>query len=513
MPAAAQVPASGPEILNNESVVKMVAGKVSRDLILSKIQSTQSNFDISAPGIIGLYQNKVSAEIIKSMMASPSSSRMAAEEVLDNGGVILMVTARLPQDLILAKIKNSRAGYDLTAAGLVTLNQNKVRDDVVKAMMASSASPVVATPAQKASTTSASTKQLPLAPIEKNPTKSSANPAGTSGSSVPQRAVQSGGSRPAILPTAYGWYALRGTKLSELPVRRVETLIGLSPVGSPNRGIAVDGIRGETSLRLDANDLQFIVFEKNVPASGIELARLGLQEDLQAGQFNDFKTRPEFFRSLYGKESTDRVQVNLWRPQTDEPLRVEPVPGTPDQYVLSPEGPIKPGRYALFVKGSLHGLNSIFATELPRVERAFYFMVEDRAASLNRTPLDSILENVTDSKYFDMATRSYSASATVVWSAIQKALGEDKETIKSSNNELGIILTQSVHTGVFPKLFQYYIWLDQSSPQAPSVHVKLMRYGRDVKTLRYSLREPAGLTKKAADAFLERVQSAIVRGG
>jgi hypothetical protein len=128
------------EVLTNDSVVQMVVGKVPKDLILAKIQSTSSAFDTTADALVALHKSKVPAEAIKIMMMKASSGK-GSREVLTNDAVVNMVTNQFPRDLIVAKIQSTKPGFDLTAAGLVSLNQSKVPQNVVKAMMAATASP------------------------------------------------------------------------------------------------------------------------------------------------------------------------------------------------------------------------------------------------------------------------------------------------------------------------------------------------------------------------------------
>lgn len=135
--AHAQAGGAGGEVLTNESVIQMVAGKVPKDLIMSKIRSTKSTYDITPSGLITLNLNKVPTDIVKTMLLSTTSGpKDAGKEALNNEGVIKMVQGQLPKDIIVTKIQTSRADYDLTTNGIINLNQNKVPQDVVKAMMA-----------------------------------------------------------------------------------------------------------------------------------------------------------------------------------------------------------------------------------------------------------------------------------------------------------------------------------------------------------------------------------------
>jgi hypothetical protein len=157
--------AAGAEVLTNESVVQMVVGKLPKDVVLSKIQSTSTAFDITANGLVSLFQRKVPTDVMKAMMLA-SASNPNSKELLENSAILFMVTNKLPRDIIVAKIQSGKPGYDLTTAGLVSLNQNKVPQPVLKAMMASAAS----APSTAAAPTSAATPaQSAAAPAAKTP--------------------------------------------------------------------------------------------------------------------------------------------------------------------------------------------------------------------------------------------------------------------------------------------------------------------------------------------------------
>jgi hypothetical protein len=129
------------EVLSNTSVVSMITGKVSKDLILAKIRGTKSGFDVTASGLVRLHQSKVPQDVIIAMMAAAADPKLAVPskepvEILTNNEVIQMVLGSLPRPLIIEKIRVSKARFDVTSEGLVSLQTSKVPDEVVKAMMA-----------------------------------------------------------------------------------------------------------------------------------------------------------------------------------------------------------------------------------------------------------------------------------------------------------------------------------------------------------------------------------------
>lgn len=149
----ALIPASVPaqasrdaEVLSNTSVVNMITGKVSKDLILAKIRSTRSGFDVTAAGLVRLHQSKVPQETIIAMMAASADTKLAVPvagppEVLTNNEIVQMVMGQLPRPLIIEKIRVTKARFDVTSDGLVSLQTSKVPDEIVKAMMTAPVAP------------------------------------------------------------------------------------------------------------------------------------------------------------------------------------------------------------------------------------------------------------------------------------------------------------------------------------------------------------------------------------
>ena len=68
-------PSRTPEVLQNQSVVTLVTAKVPKAVVLAKIQSTRSAFDVSADGLVGLTKAKVPTDVIKAMIAKDGGTR------------------------------------------------------------------------------------------------------------------------------------------------------------------------------------------------------------------------------------------------------------------------------------------------------------------------------------------------------------------------------------------------------------------------------------------------------
>jgi len=140
------VSAQAAEVLSNTSVVNMISARVSKDLILTKIRTTKSGFDVTASGLVRLHQSKVPQDVIVAMMAAAGDPKLAVPatgpaEVLTNNEIVQMVMGQLPRSLIIEKIRVSKARFDVTSDGLVSLQTSKVPDEIVKAMMTAPVAP------------------------------------------------------------------------------------------------------------------------------------------------------------------------------------------------------------------------------------------------------------------------------------------------------------------------------------------------------------------------------------
>lgn len=138
----------GTEVLTNESITTMIAGKLSRDLITTKINTSRPGFDLSSDGIVSLHQAKVHSNLIKAMLEAGQAAKKRGDapasltgldETMTNDAVVRMVTAKVPKSLILTKIQIGKPAFDVSTDGLVKLSENKVPQDIIKVMMAPAA--------------------------------------------------------------------------------------------------------------------------------------------------------------------------------------------------------------------------------------------------------------------------------------------------------------------------------------------------------------------------------------
>lgn len=122
------------EVLRNESVLQMVVGKVPKNVITSKIMTTPNAFELTPQTLVALAQNKVPKDIIKAMITA-SMHANSPKPTITNEDVVFMVTGKLPKDVILLQMQASRPNFDTSTNALIALNQNKVPQDIQRAMM------------------------------------------------------------------------------------------------------------------------------------------------------------------------------------------------------------------------------------------------------------------------------------------------------------------------------------------------------------------------------------------
>ena len=158
------------EVLSNDDVIQLVKGDLSRDLVIAKIQATRPGFDITTSGIVRLSKNRVHWKVIREMInvlqagrANGSASIVAGteNEVLTNEDVVQLVSNNIDRGLIALKMSTTRLAFDLSASGMVRLNQSKVPSDLIKAMMSPPAPHSMVAVATSSTATSSSANSTP----------------------------------------------------------------------------------------------------------------------------------------------------------------------------------------------------------------------------------------------------------------------------------------------------------------------------------------------------------------
>ena len=258
--------------------------------------------------------------------------RATTAQALTNEDVVKMIQAKLTDSVVIAKIKSSVCKFDTSTDALIMLKQVGVSEAILQVMLEGGGPPPAA-------------------------------PAGQPAPSPPA----------ASTPSAYGYYVLEDGQVrivEPVPVKRV---IGLrtSIAGS----VAVDGVAGDPNVRLKSSSPTFIIYQQSVDIQRIHFSTLTFVPSMYAYEFNIADTRPEFFPSIYHCNYNDVIAVNLWRPQSDVNLNIEPVEGRPGMFKLTPKAPLKPGRYVSYFSDDIRPDGIIFKTSGDSEHSALYFEV------------------------------------------------------------------------------------------------------------------------------------------
>lgn len=257
-----------------------------------------------------------------------TTAETQTQKTITNDDIVSLVNAGLSDEAIISAIQKSQSKFDLSPEALIWLKKAGVSNKIIESML------------------------------------------GNSSSSV-------GDSKTPLIPAAYGYYVVDESQLRKIESSPVVTKIGLRPGGprSRNPGSAMDGFAGEPSLNIKSQTPIFIVYQQNVNPNDFHLAELVYVSTKQAGQFNYFGTNPMFFRNVYGVNESDIIRIDLWRPKSEIPLRIEPVEGKSGMFMLTPNSSLKPGRYTLYFRDDIHSDSTIFIAEPSRQSSAFYFKI------------------------------------------------------------------------------------------------------------------------------------------
>jgi hypothetical protein len=153
-----------------------------------------------------------------SQKSSPSKTA-AAPAPMTNQDVIRLVKAKISEDLIIAKIRQSKTKFDVSVDGLVALKEAGVSDNLISVMM-NPAAPVAPPPAAPAiSTASLPPASKPAFPPSNGPKEAAPTETKSAGKSA----------RPAVVssaPANYGVYVWEEGELK--PLGRVQTKVQIS---------------------------------------------------------------------------------------------------------------------------------------------------------------------------------------------------------------------------------------------------------------------------------------------
>jgi hypothetical protein len=118
------------EILTNQSVISLSQAKISADIIIDKIKSSNTKFDLSTQGTIDLTKAQIRENILETMLLSSTNM-----PILTNKDIIELYTVKVSRSIIQKKIQYSESNFDSSSEGLVELKLAKIPDQLVGAML------------------------------------------------------------------------------------------------------------------------------------------------------------------------------------------------------------------------------------------------------------------------------------------------------------------------------------------------------------------------------------------
>jgi hypothetical protein len=268
------------------------------------------------------------------LQTAPAQAQGPSAQTLTNGDVIKMVQAGLDDAVIIAKIKSSQCDFDTSTDALIKLKGSGISAAVLTAMT-------------QASGPNTNVQQV----------------------------------HESTLPTGYGYYLLSATGYDLLAPAEVQIVTGLHHIALGSNFV-VDGFGPNTIPKdLSSSSPTFLAYEQNIDVTALHFVKLDFVSSMQAQDFDILQTVNsgmfDQFRNYYGVERRQAVKVNLWGPRASEiQLRIEPVPDRVGMFRLSPQGSLRPGRYALYYRDALHPNLIVNCKGTSDQDAVFYFNVK-----------------------------------------------------------------------------------------------------------------------------------------
>jgi hypothetical protein len=310
----------------NQDVLQMVKAGFQESVIIKAIGANETNFDVSPQALIDLKNAGVSQNTIESMIDATARKRKAKAS-----STASQSSRSSTESQVTARATNN------TTRGSKTASTSSVHLKPPVRPVRKSIPPPVPPPDISMS------PNLPPRDFGDPSAKPAFGSAGspgfaggvgtTNGTSRPSQVTQ--GLPP--LPTSFGFYVLDGSSIRELVPVAVVIRIGLTVAGgSGYPGIAVDGLAGDPPLRLGTAIPTLVIYQQLIDVSGFHLVNLRYVSTMQAFEFNMNGTAPEFFQNVFKRGYYDVIPVDLWRPQSEFRLRIEPAENKNGVYKLSP---------------------------------------------------------------------------------------------------------------------------------------------------------------------------------
>ena len=164
--------------------------------------------------------------------AAPKAATQAgakpAAPGMTNRDVIQLVKAKISDDVIITKIKQSKTRFDTSTQGLVALKEAGVSDQLISVMVNAGSAGEAATPAPAASAAAApkSAKDRPVLRPGETPANAKGEAVATNAATTPRTASEPAPAAITQAPPNYGLYIQSSSQLK--PLGRIETKVQVS---------------------------------------------------------------------------------------------------------------------------------------------------------------------------------------------------------------------------------------------------------------------------------------------
>lgn len=274
---------------------------------------------------------------------APVARTAAGSAALTNRDIVKLVQAKLPEDIIIAKIKQSKTNFDTSVDGLVALRTAGVSDRLMAFMMDPKSEPAAAAPVAAHVAASVDT------PLEPAPAQRYTGPASNrksdAAANVTAVAVKSEAPRPIMMsaaPENYGVYIVSKGKLE--PLGRIQTKVQVSKFRSLLKGY-VPFVRSKIDIDIPGAhstsrfELVRPTFYAYFPPSR-DVSKFKLLQCKITGQKFDQRT-----------VANASIMFSTEQNQDEVPIDIGPAGNTKDLYRIFPREEISSGEFA-FVEGN-----------------------------------------------------------------------------------------------------------------------------------------------------------------
>jgi hypothetical protein len=286
--------------------------------------------------------------------AAPKAPPKAVPAALTNRDVIRLLGAKISEDIIITKIKQSRTNFDTSVDGLLALRTAGASDRLIALMIDPGSDPGGAVPAPAPAPAAATANPPAYAPIEPPPAPSGPapkynGPASNRGRdaapNVTALAVKSEAARPIMITTApenFGVYIVSEGQLK--PLGRIQTKVQVGKFRSLLKSY-VPFVRGKVDINIPGAhsssryELVRPTFYAFFPPSR-DVSKFKLLQCKITGQKFDQRT-----------VANASIMFSTEQNQDEVPIDIGPAGNTKDLYRIFPREDISAGEFA-FVEGN-----------------------------------------------------------------------------------------------------------------------------------------------------------------